>query len=60
MFWVSTKELKTSLEGNTISKSTLYTLRHRVARRVYEIVQELQYKLVAGVGDRKILLEGAI
>ncbi len=48
-------ELELSLEGDTVGQTTLQTLVDGIARRVDVVVEKLEDKVVAGVGDGEIL-----
>jgi hypothetical protein len=54
---VVTAQAQFGFEGNGIGEPALHTLFDGIAGRIDEIVQELQYENVAGVRDRKVLLE---
>ncbi len=54
---VRTVELQLGLQGHGIGQSALDTLFDRIARRIDEVIEELQHELVARIRDRKVLVE---
>ena len=55
MFGVGAIKFHLSLQWHTVGKSALQTFVYGVARRVNEIVKELEHEVVAGVCNREIL-----
>ena len=60
MVLVRTVEFHLCLHRHTVRQSALQTLLHGVARRVDEVVKELEYEVVASVGNREVLCEHLI
>ncbi len=57
---VRTVEFHLGLHRHTVRQTALQTLLHTVAWRVDEVVKELEYEVVASVGNREVLCEHLI
>jgi hypothetical protein len=57
MFGVGTVEPELCFERNAVGKPALQALVDAVAGRVYEVIDELQHKVVARISNGKIFLK---
>ncbi len=57
---VGAVELEFRFQRDVVSQAHVKALVHRVARRVDEIIDELQNEIVAGISDREYLLENLV
>jgi hypothetical protein len=57
VLFIVTAETQLGFQRNSIRKSTFHTLLYRIAGRINKVIEEFEYKNVAGIGDRKVLFE---
>ena len=57
VFGVGAVQLELRLERHTVGETAFEALFNGVARRIHEIIEELEHEIVAGVRDREHLLE---
>jgi hypothetical protein len=59
MLLVVTTQAQLGFQRNGLGKAALDTFIDGIARGIYEIIEELEYENVTGIGDGEILFEHA-